>query len=120
MRYGPAFSKIEAWNPTVMKGYSRVVLVDGDVLAVSESVIQLLHPSFLKHPFSIAASRDIFDDFNYGVVVLTPNAEVHSNLKTLLERGTEADIEKIVKREPSQLGFCDQSLVSGWLTQQVP
>ncbi|CAJ1425118.1 unnamed protein product [Effrenium voratum] len=107
--YGGAFVKVHAWDPAL--GYEKVVLLDGDLLAKRS-----LRP-LLRLP-ALSAGKDLSDAFNYGVVVLKPDAEIHAGLVKLLGEATEADLQRYNSRTQSEAGLCDQTLVAGWLAER--
>eukprot|EP00747_Dinoflagellata_sp_TGD_P212744 gnl/TRDRNA2_/TRDRNA2_85792_c0_seq1.p1 gnl/TRDRNA2_/TRDRNA2_85792_c0~~gnl/TRDRNA2_/TRDRNA2_85792_c0_seq1.p1 ORF type:complete len:407 (+),score=67.74 gnl/TRDRNA2_/TRDRNA2_85792_c0_seq1:39-1259(+) len=106
--YGGAFAKIHAWDPVVFGGYEKVVLLDGDVIA-KRSVRALLEMT------PLAAGRDLMDAFNYGVLVLRPDAEIYAALHGLLANASKREIDRYNTRRTQEAGFCDQTLVTGYL-----
>ncbi|CAE8648845.1 unnamed protein product, partial [Polarella glacialis] len=106
--YGGAFAKIHAWDRELFGSYEKVVLLDGDIVA-KKSIRQLL----TLEP--LAASRDLMDAFNYGVLVLRPDAKIHAQLQQLLTSASAADVERYSTRKRGQAGICDQTLVAGYL-----
>eukprot|EP00927_Polykrikos_kofoidii_P038598 TRINITY_DN33001_c0_g1_i1.p1 TRINITY_DN33001_c0_g1~~TRINITY_DN33001_c0_g1_i1.p1 ORF type:complete len:335 (+),score=40.33 TRINITY_DN33001_c0_g1_i1:123-1007(+) len=108
--YGGAFAKVHAWNPSLFgQRHEKVVLLDGDVLAKG-SLSELVG----YEPLS--AARDLMDAFNYGVIVLRPDEAIHKALVKLLSTATREDIAKYNLRGAHDSGFCDQTLVAGYLT----
>eukprot|EP00434_Breviolum_minutum_P002448 symbB.v1.2.002165.t1/scaffold116.1/size325063/22 len=108
MPYGGAFAKVHAWNPAL--GYEKVLLLDGDIL-----IKRSLKPLLRLDPLS--AGKDLNDAFNYGVVVLKPNATIHAALVDLLMHATDDDLKRYNTRKPSDVGLCDQTLVAGFFAQ---
>eukprot|EP00933_Yihiella_yeosuensis_P027620 TRINITY_DN21529_c0_g1_i1.p1 TRINITY_DN21529_c0_g1~~TRINITY_DN21529_c0_g1_i1.p1 ORF type:complete len:421 (-),score=60.00 TRINITY_DN21529_c0_g1_i1:135-1397(-) len=106
--YGAAFSKIHAWDPKHFGDYEKVVLLDGDILAINDI------RGLLKFK-PLSAAKDQVDAFNYGVVVLKPDAKIHSELNQLLQGATEGAIGMYSNRSETELGMCDQTLVAGYL-----
>lgn len=106
--YGGAFAKIHAWDTTIFGNYSRVALIDGDIVAKRSAAGLLdLEP--------LSAAKDLNDAFNYGVVVLQPDALVHAALLRLLSNASSEQIAKYNTRGTNNAGFCDQTLVAGYL-----
>eukprot|EP00928_Gymnodinium_smaydae_P065876 TRINITY_DN48965_c0_g1_i1.p1 TRINITY_DN48965_c0_g1~~TRINITY_DN48965_c0_g1_i1.p1 ORF type:complete len:399 (-),score=82.47 TRINITY_DN48965_c0_g1_i1:46-1242(-) len=106
--YGGAFAKVHAFDPALFGNYSKVLLVDGDVLAKRD-----LQGLLALEPLS--AGRDLMDAFNYGVLVLRPDADIHKALVRLLANATKEDVDRYNSRRPQETGFCDQTLVAGYL-----
>jgi len=108
LSYGGAFAKVHAWDEQL--GYEKVILLDGDVL-IKGDLLGLLK----QQP--ISASKDLADAFNYGVVVLKPDATIHRDLVRLLMEATEEDLRRYNTRTAKAVGLCDQTLVAGRLTE---
>lgn len=108
--YGGAFAKVHAWDPNIFGDYEKIVLLDGDVLA-KRNVRGLLEME------PLAAGRDLMDALNYGVLVLRPDARVHRELLEILTNASEGDIARYNTRASHQIGFCDQTLVAGFLAE---
>ncbi|CAE7231906.1 GYG1 [Symbiodinium sp. CCMP2456] len=106
--YGGAFAKVHAWDEQL--GYEKVILLDGDVL-IKGDLLGLLQ----QQP--ISASKDLADAFNYGVVVLKPDATIHRDLVRLLVEATEEDLRRYNTRTAKAVGLCDQTLVAGRLAE---
>ncbi|OLP87974.1 hypothetical protein AK812_SmicGene30748 [Symbiodinium microadriaticum] len=88
----------------------KVILLDGDVL-IKGDLLGLLQ----QQP--ISASKDLADAFNYGVVVLKPDATIHRDLVRLLVEATEEDLHRYNTRTAKAVGLCDQTLVAGRLAE---
>eukprot|EP00435_Cladocopium_sp_Y103_P060478 s381_g22.t1 len=110
MPYGGAFAKVHAWDPAL--GYEKILLLDGDLL-----VKRHLRPLLRLEP--VSAGKDLNDAFNYGVVVLTPDAVIHAGLVKLLTHATEDDLRRYNTRKPSEVGLCDQTLVAGYVAEKT-
>ncbi|CAK9075003.1 unnamed protein product [Durusdinium trenchii] len=102
MPYGGAFAKVHAWNPDL--GYETVVLLDGDVLA-KRPLVPLLRLE------ALSAGKDLNDAFNYGVVVLKPDRQIHAGLVKLL---TEAGEEELLRYNTRILGAGEAWLAKSW------
>ncbi|CAE7553715.1 unnamed protein product [Symbiodinium sp. CCMP2592] len=141
LSYGGAFAKVHAWDEQL--GYEKVILLDGDVL-IKGNLLGLLKLGSLDIPCCerfaeigspctalealkqqpISASKepplspaDLADAFNYGVVVLKPDATIHRDLVRLLMEATEEDLRRYNTRTAKAVGLCDQTLVAGRLAE---
>lgn len=111
MPYGGAFAKIHAWDPAL--GYEKILLLDGDVL-VKRRLGRLLRLE------PVSAGKDLNDAFNYGVVVLKPDAVIHAGLVKLLTHASEDDLRHYNRRKSTEVGLCDQTLVAGYVAEKTP
>lgn len=110
MPYGGAFAKVHAWDPAL--GYEKILLLDGDLL-----VKRRLRPLLRLEP--VSAGKDLNDAFNYGVVVLKPDAVIHAGLVKLLMHASEDDLRRYNTRKSSEVGLCDQTLVAGYVAEKT-
>jgi glycogenin glucosyltransferase len=79
-----AFTKIHLWNQTQ---FSKIVYIDADVVALRAPEELFALP----HPFSAAPDIGWPDLFNTGVMVVTPDPQVYSQLAELAASGTSFD-----------------------------
>eukprot|EP00913_Durusdinium_trenchii_P029437 g27593.t1 len=118
MPYGGAFAK--AWSSQSIGPY------------VLKAVSLGLSPLPRCAP-AHRGGEDLNDAFNYGVVVLKPDRQIHAGLVKLLTEAGEEELLRYNTRilgageawlakswKSSDVGLCDQTLVAGYLAEHLP